>query len=195
MDFVRSMQNPLSASSFTSLPIIGTPFKRIDFDSVGPYPRTARGYKYILIGIFLSLSSYHYFSRYLEAILLHKVDEISMARAVIDIFSCTGLLDKIAWDQGSVFMGKLMKPIRSTLGIKPIRISPYHLETDGFLERWHQDLLSMLKKAAMDNKYWDLYLPFILFVYRQKETSLCHGIFSISAYLSMDLRYKVPLRF
>ena len=65
-------------------------------------------------------------------------------------------------------MGKLMSQLCKKLDIKPIRTSPYHSETDGLLESWHSDLLAMLKKATLDKKDWDLYLPFVLFAYRQK---------------------------
>ena len=60
-----------------------------------------------------------------------------------------------------------MSQLCKMLDIKPIRTSPYHPETDGLLERWHSDLLAMLKKATIDKKDWDLYLPFVLFAYRQ----------------------------
>jgi len=142
------------------LPIVGTPFKRIAFDLVGPYPCTSKGHKYILTSIC-------YFSRYPEAIPLKKVDEQSVATAMIEIFSRSGIPSEILTDQGSVFMGKLMSQLCSMLGIKPIRTSPYHPQTDGLLERWHSDLLAMLKKAASDKKDWDLYLPYVLFAYRQ----------------------------
>ena len=45
------------------LPIIGTPFRRIAFDLVGPYPHTTRGFKYFLTCIcYLAgiLRPYHY---------------------------------------------------------------------------------------------------------------------------------------
>ena len=61
------------------LPIIGTPFRSIAFDIVGPYPRTSRGYKYILTSIC-------YFSWYPEALSLKKVDGISVAEAMLEIF-------------------------------------------------------------------------------------------------------------
>ena len=142
------------------LPVVGTPGKRIAFDLVGPYPCTSRGHKYILTSIC-------YFSRYPEAILLKRVDEISVASAMVEIFSRSALPSEILTGRGSVFVGKLMSQLCKMLDIKPIRTSPYHPETDGLLERWHSALLAMLKKATIDKKDWDLYLPFVLFAYRQ----------------------------
>ena len=140
------------------LPTIGVPFKCMAFDIVGPYARTKSGFKYIL-------STIYYFSRYPDAIPLKKVDKQSIASAMVKIFSSTGIPEEILTDQGSVFMGRLMKQLCGIIGITPIHTSPYHPETDGLLERWHHDLLSMLKKASNDKRDWDSYLPFVLFAY------------------------------
>ena len=101
------------------LPVVGTPFKRIAFDLVGQYPCISRGHKYILTSIC-------YFSRYSEAIPLKRVDEISVASAMVEIFSRSGLPSEILTDRGSVFVRKLMSQLCKMLDIKPICISPYH---------------------------------------------------------------------
>ena len=133
------------------------------FYIVDPYPRIKSGFKYILTTIC-------YFSRYPDAIPLKKVDEQSVASAMVKIFSSTGIAEKILTYQGSVFMGHLMKQLCGILRITPIRTSPYHPETDGLLERWHHDLLSMLKKASNDKCDWDSFFPFVLFA--QKQTPI-----------------------
>ena len=84
--------------------------------------------------------------------LLKKIDERSVATAMIDIFSMSGLPIEILTYQGSVFMRKLMKQLCTLLDIKPIKTSPYHPQTDGLLERWHFDLRVMLKKAMSDKR-------------------------------------------
>ena len=84
------------------MPLVGRPFKRIAFDLVGPYSRTkGKNHRYLLTSIC-------YFSRYPEAIPLSKINEVSVANAMIDIFSRCGLPDEILTDQGTIFMGKLM---------------------------------------------------------------------------------------
>ena len=40
-------------------------------------------------------------------------------------------------DQGLNFMSKLLKEIYSVIGVKPLRTSPYHLQTDGLVERYN----------------------------------------------------------
>ena len=93
--------------------------------------------------------------------------QLMLLPTMVEIFSRSGLPSEILTDRGSVLVGKLMSQLCKMLDIKPIRTSPYHPETDGLLERWHSDLLAMLKKATIDKKDWDLYLPFVLFAYRQ----------------------------
>ena len=50
----------------------------------------------------------------------------------------------------------------------PIRTSPYHLQTDGLVERFNQTLKSMLRKTGTDSgKEWDKKIPYLLFAYRE----------------------------
>ena len=86
---------------------------------------------------------------------------------MIDIFSRCGLPDEILKNQGTIFMGKLMTQLCKLLDIHPIRTSPYHPQTDGLLERWHADLLAMLKKATQCKQDWDVFLPYVLFAYKR----------------------------
>ena len=79
-------------------------------DLVGPYPRTSRGFKYLLTCVC-------YFSRYPEGIPLKKLDECSVANATVEVFSHTGLPEEILTDQGSVFVGKLMKQLCKILRV------------------------------------------------------------------------------
>ena len=68
------------------------------------------------------------------AIPLKKVDECSVARAMVELFSDKGILVEILMDQGSVLMGKLMSQLCSLLGILTIKTSPCHPKIDGLLE-------------------------------------------------------------
>eukprot|EP00795_Rhopilema_esculentum_P006818 gene6818-12410_t len=54
------------------------------------------------------------------------------------------------------------------IGVKSIRTSPYHPETDGLCERFNGTLKNMLRKAATnDYPNWDKMLPYLLFAYRE----------------------------
>ena len=62
------------------------------------------------------------------------MDECSVATGMLEVFSRMRLPCEILTDQGSVFMGKLMKQTCEVLNIHPIRASANHPETDGLLE-------------------------------------------------------------
>ena len=72
-------------------------------------------------------------------------------------------------DQGNIFMSQLiLAEVYRPLQVKPIRTSPYHLQTDGLVERFNQTLKAMLRKTATeDGKDWDQLIPYLLFACRE----------------------------
>ncbi|KAI4904670.1 hypothetical protein NFI96_001896 [Prochilodus magdalenae] len=53
-------------------------------------------------------------------------------------------------------------------GIKGIRTTPYHPQTDGLVERFNQTLKQMLRKFVNETGTdWDQWLPYLLFAYRE----------------------------
>ena len=79
-----------------------------------------------------------------------------------------GVPQEILTDQGSNFTSQLLAELYRLLHIHPIRMSPYHPQTDGLMERFNQTLKSMLRKAATnEGKDWDKLVPYLLFAYRE----------------------------
>ena len=78
-------------------------------------------------------------------------------------------------------MARLMKEVYCLLGVKPIRTSPYHPQTDGLVERFNQTLKAMLRRMATEGKDWKRLLPYSLFAY--KEASQASTRFSPSELL------------
>ena len=143
------------------LPIIEVPFTRIGMDIVGPLERTPRGHRYILVVC-------DYATRYPEAFPLRKVTATTIAQAILQLFSRVGIPQEIITDQGTAFLSKKLKQVYSLLGIKGIRTTPYHPQTDGLVERYNQTLKNMLRKYVSANgKDWDRWLPYLLFAYRE----------------------------
>ena len=141
------------------LPVLDVPFSKLAFDLVGPLPRTKSGYKYLLTSICLA-------SKYPDAIPLKRVDVESVAEGLCEIFSRTGIPSQILTDQGSVFTSKLTKQLCSILGIKHVKSSPYHPESNGCLERWHATLKGALRKYPNKDSDWDRLIKYILFACR-----------------------------
>ena len=130
-------------------------------DIVGPLERTQRGHRYILVVC-------DYATRYPEAFPLRKVTATTISQAILQLFSRVGIPQEIITDQGTAFLSKKLKQVYSLLGIKGIRTTPYHPQTDGLVERYIQTLKSMLRKyVAANGKNWDRWLPYLLFAYRE----------------------------
>ena len=53
-----------------------------------------------------------------------------------------------------------------TLGIKKLKTTAYHPQTNGILERWHGSLKGMLRKLSGVGREWDSLLKFCLMCYR-----------------------------
>ena len=77
-----------------SIPPVDEPFARIAMDIVGPLVRSEKGNRFILVVC-------DYGTKYPEAIPLKTIDAETVANALIDIFSRTGIPREILSDQGS----------------------------------------------------------------------------------------------
>ena len=64
---------------------------------------------------------------------------------MLESFSRTGFPKEIITDQWGVFMGKLMKYLCKLLDIQGLKTSPYHLQTNGALKRWHGTSLGSVR--------------------------------------------------
>lgn len=65
-------------------------------------------------------------------------------------------------------MSTLLKQVYKLLGIKSLRTTPYHPQTDGLTEHFNQTLKQMLLKFISESgKDWDQWLTYLLFAYRE----------------------------
>ena len=157
-----SPKGKLKPAPLDKMPIISEPFSRVAIDIVGPFsPASSRGHKYILTLI-------DYATRYPEAVPLKNIDTISVAEALMDIFSRVGVPYEILSDNGTQFKSDLMAEIHRLLSIKALYTSPYHAACNGLVERLNGTLKSILKKLCTDHPQdWDRYIPAALFAYRE----------------------------
>ena len=114
-------------------------------DIVGPLPRTRRGNRFILV-----VSDYA--TRYPEAVPLRNITAPKVAEVLIDLFSRHGVPEEILTDQGTNFTSALLGELYRLIGVKALRTSPYHPQTDGLVERFNCTLKSMLRKTLEGEK-------------------------------------------
>ena len=161
----KSTQSRVKKAPMVPLPVIEEPFSRIAMDIVGPLPKSSSGNRYILVLC-------DYASRYPEAVPLRSIEAENIADELIKVFARVGIPREILTDQGSNFCSQLLAELYRLLHVQPIRTSPYHPQTDGVVERFNKTLKSMLRKLVEgEGKKWDMYLPYLLFAYREVPQS------------------------
>ena len=113
-------------------------------------------------------------TRFPEAIPLRKITATVVAKSLVKYFTMTGLPTEIQSDQGSNFMSRVFRQTMQLLEIHQVRSSAYHPESQGALERFHQNLKTMLRCYSVEHERdWDVCLPYILFAARDsKQESL-----------------------
>ena len=158
----RFRKSGVKKAPMEKMPIITEPFLKVTIDLIGPLsPPSERGHKYVLTLIDCATS-------FPEAIPLKNIDTISVAEALIKIFSRVGIPKQIHSDLGTQFVSDLMKEINRLLGIQPLFNTPYHPMGTGRVERLNSTLKSVLRKLClMRPKDWDRYLIPTLFSLRE----------------------------
>lgn len=107
-------------------------------------------------------------TKYPEVFPLKSVKAKAVASCLVQFFSRVGFPQEILTDHGNNFMSKLLKDVYQLLGIRGLRTTPYHPQTDGLTERFNQTLKQMLRKFVDDTgSDWDQWLPYLLFAYRK----------------------------
>uniref|UniRef100_A0A669EUZ0 Gypsy retrotransposon integrase-like protein 1 n=1 Tax=Oreochromis niloticus TaxID=8128 RepID=A0A669EUZ0_ORENI len=143
------------------LPVIDTPFERIGMDVVGPLERSSSGSRYILVIC-------DYATRYPEAFPLRSVKARQVANCLLQLFSRVGIAKEVLTDCGTNFQSKFLQQVYRLFGIKGIKTTPYHPQSDGLVERFNQTLKNMLRKFVTETgSDWDQWLPYLLFAYRE----------------------------
>ena len=135
------------------------PFTKVATDIVGPPMRTKKGNRYIL-----TLCDYS--RKYPEVVPLKVIDAETVASALVEIFSRTGIPKEVLSDKGSNFNSALMKELCKLLHIKKLTSTPYHPEANGLVERLNGTLKKMLTCFVENEKdVWDKYLSlFTVFI-------------------------------
>ncbi|XP_066971928.1 uncharacterized protein [Macrobrachium rosenbergii] len=161
------MGNPIKLflTPLKSIPVIGEPFVELVIDVVGPLPKTKSGFTHLLTIMDRA-------SRSPEAFPMQRITSKAVFDKLIEFFSRYGLPRIIQTDCGTNFTSKVSKSKCAELAIRHNTSVPYHPESQGVVERFHQTLKSILKKYCYEQgEKWDKGLPFALFALRNHPNS------------------------
>ena len=73
-----------------------------------------------------------------------------ISKALLKFFSMFGLPKVVQTDQGTNFNSRVFAQVLKTLNIKHMTSTPYHPESQGALESFHQTMKAMLRKYCYD---------------------------------------------
>nr|XP_054769552.1 uncharacterized protein LOC129277391 [Lytechinus pictus] len=157
---IGKAQPSIKPAPLIPIPAFDEPFTRVLVDCVGPLPRTRSGHRFLLTIMDLS-------TRFPEAIPLKSITAKTVVQALVQFFTRYGLPKEIQSDQGSNFMSGIFQQVMKELGIKQIKSSAYHPQSQGALERNHQTLKTMIRAYCEDYPDdWDKGISFLLFATR-----------------------------
>ena len=136
------------------------PWDKLYLDIVGPLPLTEDGHKYVL-------TCQDNLSKYLLAIPLmtQTAEEVALnfMRYVVLQY---GIPCSIVTDQGTQFMGDVLRRLCKLLKVHKINTSAYRPESNGALERTHKTMIEYLRCFCNPRGTdWNKWLPFACFVY------------------------------
>ena len=168
------------------------PFERVALDIAGPFPRTRKGNKYLLVVT-------DYFSKWMEAYALPNIEAATVTCRFVEQFICRfGVPSEIHTDQGSQFESELFTKTCEYLGIQKTRTSGYHPMSNGLVERLNRTLEHMLSMFVNSHQNdWDTYLPMLTMAYRATPHSSTHVspyclLFGREITLPVDVMFGKP---
>ena len=139
----------------------GYRFERVCLDIVGPFPPSARGYRYILVVV-------DSFSRWAEAYPLVNMTTETVAEAfVLGWVAVFGVPESLHSDQGTQFTSRVFQQMCTMLSMTKTRTTPYHPAGNGLVERVNRTIVSLLRAHVKENEEnWDKVLPLVMLAYR-----------------------------
>ncbi|CAF2960927.1 unnamed protein product [Rotaria sp. Silwood2] len=163
---------------------INQPWHTIGIDSMGPFPKTARQKRFLLVIV-------DYFTRWIEVFPLRTTTSIDIAQILInEVFTRYGMPTFILSDNGPQFVSLLFQHFCETLGIERKFTANYHPQTN-LTERVNRTLKPMLAIFAHEHPHsWDKEIQKLALSIR---TSINETTGETPAYMMFGRDLKLPM--
>ena len=137
---------------------VGAPMDRLNTDFVGPFPKTPRGNRYVLV-----ISDQ--FSKWAEFLPVPDQTARVCAKLIFDEIICRWSCPlSIHSDQGSSYESEVFKELCQLLEVRKTRSSVRRPQGNGQVERLNRSLLGMIRAYLCGEQTdWDLHLPCLAF--------------------------------
>jgi len=134
--------------------------ERIAIDIIGPLPVTESRSKYILV-------VGDYFTKWKEAFLISNQEARTIAEKLVkEVIARYGTPEQIHSDQGHNFEAQLFQEMCLLFNMDKTHTTPYHLESNGMIERMNRTIQDMLAKhMSHHQRDWDEHLPLVIMTY------------------------------
>ena len=133
-----------------------------------------------------------HFSKHVVAYVVKDQKAKTAAKALRwGYFGLFGAPAYLVSDQGGTFTRKVVESLAKLYGVQKLRMSSYHAQTNGQVERMNQTLIRMIGKLDEEKKAcWSEYLPELLLSYN----STCSAVTGYSPhFLLFGRRPRIPV--
>lgn len=139
---------------------VGSPFKCIGVDFLGPFPKSKSGNTFII-------TATDYATRWAEARAVTNSTAETVANFLIESILCRhGCVEQIITDRGKCFQSKLIRSLLEGIGSHPTFTTAYHPATNGLTEHYNGTLATMLSMyVSTDQKDWCSYVSLVTFAF------------------------------
>ena len=108
-----------------------------------------------------------YFSRYPEVEILHKIDAKNITNKLRKLFCRYGPPETLVTDIGPQFRDETcFKTLMAEFNINHHKVTPYHPEANGEVERFNRNLKKTIQTAIAEKQNWRIVLENFLLAYR-----------------------------
>ena len=130
-------------------------------DIVGPLPRSIKGYKCIPVVCDSA-------TRYPEDIPLKRFIADAVTEELISLFARYGVPMEILTDQGTNFTSQLLQVLYRLLGVKPIKTTPYHPQSNRLVEQFNKTVIVLLRRIIQgEGQEREKYLSYVILAYHE----------------------------